>query len=448
MHHLHLICTFLLFAILASAQPTKVNTSVAPDSLQVDILDTLWQGPELVVLVQVRDQNGNFVSGLANKSTSGGFFKALTDKGQKDICKSFSVLEASEQNSPVPLNFSLVLDYSGSMQGYYRDLQAAGQQFIDGLSRSKFSRVNFDHNIDIVNPEPVKNPKPVASDNFSRYGGGTALLAAADAGIQTLSESTGARFVILFTDGYENASAGAVGAYAYDPIQLINNARANNTSIYAVGFDLGGYPLLNEICRHTGGAYFDVQNTADLVAGFNQVQANFNKFYVVRASCMEKGKAYVLQVKDPASGTITAYDIQIGEPGLPAWNGSISFGTLLFDMGSDKSKDKNAEKLLEAVAEKIVQILKNDDSVTVEVHGHASPDGEEAMNVKLSMRRAKMVYDKIVAYIERKYQDDVDALMNLNRMRFQFFGETQPLYPVTSVKNFENRRVEIITVKK
>ncbi|MCB9295820.1 MAG: OmpA family protein [Lewinellaceae bacterium] len=213
MHHLHLILTFLLFASLASAQPNKVNASVAPDSFQVEIMDTLWQGAELVVLVQVRDQN------------------------------------------------------------------------------------------------------------------------------------------------------------------------------------------------------------------------------------------YALQVKKPASGNITAHDIQIGEPGLPAWDGSISFGTLLFDMGSDKSKDKNADKLLEALAEKVVQILKNDNSIRVEVHGHASPDGEEAANTLLSMRRAKTVYDKIVAYIERKYEDDVDALMNLNRMRFQFHGETRPLYPVTSSKNFENRRVEIITVK-
>lgn len=90
----------------------------------------------------------------------------------------------------------------------------------------------------------------------------------------------------------------------------------------------------------------------------------------------------------------------------------------------------DAKKILDMVA----QSLNANPEVTFEVQGHASSDGSDALNMRLSQRRAESVR----TYLSTK---GVDA----KRMTAKGYGETQPIADnSTEEGRKQNRRVELV----
>lgn len=85
-----------------------------------------------------------------------------------------------------------------------------------------------------------------------------------------------------------------------------------------------------------------------------------------------------------------------------------------------------------------VKILKNDPKLKVRIEGHCDIRGSDAYNNKLSLRRARSVYNYFKKY-------DIDK----NRMSIKGYGRSMPLVPNTSEENmYKNRRVEIKIVER
>jgi OOP family OmpA-OmpF porin len=93
----------------------------------------------------------------------------------------------------------------------------------------------------------------------------------------------------------------------------------------------------------------------------------------------------------------------------------------------------NAQSILDSVAESLVTYpLKND----IEVQGHASSEGTNAHNMKLSQRRAQSV----VEYLKMKGVT--------NKLIANGYGENQPIADnSTEAGKSENRRVELIWIE-
>ncbi|WP_340123899.1 OmpA family protein [Methylobacter svalbardensis] len=93
----------------------------------------------------------------------------------------------------------------------------------------------------------------------------------------------------------------------------------------------------------------------------------------------------------------------------------------------------NAEKILDDIAENLVSHpMKND----IEVQGHASSEGADDYNMKLSQKRAQSVVD----YLKMKGVT--------NRLIAKGYGETQPIADnSTEEGKSENRRVEMIWIE-
>ncbi|MDO9169710.1 MAG: OmpA family protein [Methylobacter sp.] len=93
----------------------------------------------------------------------------------------------------------------------------------------------------------------------------------------------------------------------------------------------------------------------------------------------------------------------------------------------------NAKHILDLVAENIVtHPLKND----IEVQGHASSEGADDYNMRLSQKRAQSVVD----YLKMKGVT--------NRLVAKGYGETQPIADnSTEAGRSENRRVELIWIE-
>jgi outer membrane protein OmpA-like peptidoglycan-associated protein len=107
----------------------------------------------------------------------------------------------------------------------------------------------------------------------------------------------------------------------------------------------------------------------------------------------------------------------------------VSYG-IYFDSGKDLVKPESYGSLKEIAA-----VLTENPTVRISIVGHTDSDGDDAMNLDLSKRRAAGVKNSLVK----------DFGISADRIETDGKGESVPLVPNTSVENkAKNRRVEFI----
>ncbi len=107
----------------------------------------------------------------------------------------------------------------------------------------------------------------------------------------------------------------------------------------------------------------------------------------------------------------------------------VSYG-IYFDSGKDIVKPESYGSLKEIAA-----VLTENPDVKIQIVGHTDSDGDDAMNLDLSKRRAANVKNSLVK----------DFGISADRIQTDGKGESVPLSPNTTVENkAKNRRVEFI----
>ena len=87
---------------------------------------------------------------------------------------------------------------------------------------------------------------------------------------------------------------------------------------------------------------------------------------------------------------------------------------------------------------KLVDILKQNANLRIEISGHTDNTGTEAANQKLSESRAKSIVDYLIT-----------KGIAANRLNYKGYGSTKPLVQNNSVENkAKNRRVELMILEK
>lgn len=437
----------LLFSIFIScalhSQIIHVDslTGKAIEELNFEVIDTLHTEDTITVILTVRHKNGSFVTGLAPTKTEKKYFSKVFDtKGTADTAN-YTVIEISEENfltKAPPMNFAIVLDYSGSMDSYYIQLQRSAQNFIEALRGHYFTRVNFDEDIVIVNDTPTKSPIPVTSDPYYAYRGGTALLRGVYSGIHTLKDARGIKNLIVFSDGLENSS------YLY-PQTVLDDAINYKTRIHSISFDPGGAPLLKELSKLSNGEFYPIEHIDELTSKFSAIRDQFTNQYIIKLIKEEEA----LPVRIAAKINNITKEIPI-KPRFSSAEMSTTpsfyFGTLLFKFDMDVLIPSHKNRI-QFIAPKIIQYLIDNPNSRVILDGHASPEGTSLHNMKLSEKRAKKVYEELVKVIKNMYKGDeekeYEALRALSRIDYYYYGSERNIYKVDSPKNDRNRRVEI-----
>lgn len=109
----------------------------------------------------------------------------------------------------------------------------------------------------------------------------------------------------------------------------------------------------------------------------------------------------------------------------------ISYG-IYFDSGKDIVKSESYGSLKE-----IANILTENPEIQIKIIGHTDSDGNDALNLDLSKRRAQNVKSSLIK----------DFGIDDNRIQTDGKGEMEPLVPNTSIENkAKNRRVEFIKI--
>ena len=393
-----------------------------------------------VLLLKILTPDGRFVRGLSRSAVGYEIFLRSTSRADS-ICKEVRLIEVTEKDSKDDLTFSVVLDYSGSMNWAYRDMQGAAADFVQSLKGASFTRVNFDHITDIVNPTPVRSPKPI-NERISQYGGGTALNRAIRDGLNTLKDVKGPKFVVVFTDGIENSS-GPITAKLVAQL-----GQTYRTPIYGISFGVApDLQRLRDICHYTQGEFYPVFQMDALKARFDAISAGqFGRYYKVIATCADSLNFDKLVIKSPA-GDSTVLALRQAYDDVPDFNDPIVFSTIQFNASEHTVRKTRVNRDIEATADAIINYLMDNPKDKIIIEGHASPDGEEDSNWLLSMNRASAVEALIKDYLKKTYKDNIKALKAMKRIDIDYHGPEKPIFPVDSPYNEENRRVNIVVQK-
>lgn len=128
----------------------------------------------------------------------------------------------------------------------------------------------------------------------------------------------------------------------------------------------------------------------------------------------------------------TAKDIKVVELKQLSENTIVKLNNINFELNSAELKQEAYEEL-----NRVVELLKLNDNIKIEISAHTDDIGSDAYNMKLSEKRAKSVVDFLI-------KNDIPK----ERLIARGYGESQPLVPNTSDQNRAiNRRVEFKVIE-
>tara|TARA_R100000951_G_scaffold104307_1_gene97422 strand:- start:327 stop:1259 length:933 start_codon:yes stop_codon:yes gene_type:complete len=190
----------------------------------------------------------------------------------------------------------------------------------------------------------------------------------------------------------------------------------------------------------------------DLSTGKQVIEAEADNITGEFLVALPTGREYALNVSYPGYAFFSKNFNMIEQPEeaihmdvplIPSGKeGSITLANVFFDLDKAIIRKESFNEL-----NRLVNFLKENESVKVEIGGHTDTRGDDQRNQELSENRAKAVYEYLI-------ENGVDK----NRLSYKGYGETQPIYTdeeiemLDSVKakekaHQENRRTEYRIIK-
>jgi VWFA-related protein len=207
-----------------------------------------------------------------------------------------------------PITVVTMLDTSGSMTLYLDTLKDAAEQFTLRLLPEDRAKVGgFSDKIQVLPAEGFTGDRDRLIQilrNDLQFGNPTRLWDAVYEGMNHLSEESGRRVVIVFTDGDDTASR------VVDFDRVLERARDEQFLIYGIGLQslfMGRITRpdrkLRRLAEETGGGYFDLTRTQDLGAAFTRVADELHRQYVLGFTpAALDGKVHKLEVRSVVPG--------------------------------------------------------------------------------------------------------------------------------------------------
>ncbi len=354
------------------------------------------------VFVTVKDNYGNFISNMAtpyaNDEIEKKYFKGIVEiiNNQRYEIESFDVVEHHGEYSK-PYTFSLVLDHSGSMQYYnsIEDLQAAAINFIEQKKyMDRIGIIKFDNRlieevkVNINRSEIINEYIP---DLLTRFNGGTSLYAAADMAIYQLIPFEN-RIVILFTDGLDNMSLQTSFEkefrLVYSPLDLVYNARSNDTKIFTIGYGQADFDILSKISYLTDGKSFKANNGNEINEIINSLPRMFNNYYEItyKPKSLKGWRDIEISINDNnLNKSLMKGGAHIGEDYNFGEEPDIILNVANFDF--NKSTINEDDNFIKSV----LAFYKRFPDIVIELHGHSDSKGNKESNKILSLKRAKSI---------------------------------------------------------
>ena len=224
------------------------------------------------IFVNVTDKNGAIVGGLTRDDF------AVFDDGRPQQIAFF------ERQSEVPLNLTLAIDTSGSVQKDMSDEEVAGKRFAQAILRPQDQMSVLQFATTVHQLTPFTNKLPVIDRGLHELRGdwATALYEAICVGSDRLGPKQGRKVLVVISDGDDTAKT---STYA----DALEAALRNEVMIYSIidvpieasaGRDIGGEHALITLAEQTGGKHFYVDE-GGLDKAFAQVSDDLRTQYLI-----------------------------------------------------------------------------------------------------------------------------------------------------------------------
>ena len=175
---------------------------------------------------------------------------------------SYEVLSESEGTQGAN-SICFVVDVSGSMDGTpIENAREALNQFLDSVTgAAELGLVSFDDSAQTL-VDLTSSPSVVKNGVSGLYGGGgTNITSGIQEGTQVLRNANGARTMILMTDGQSDID-----------MDVVQEAAAENITIFTIGFGSVNDELLQSIADQTGGQYLRAESSDELLQVYSSLQ--------------------------------------------------------------------------------------------------------------------------------------------------------------------------------
>ncbi len=472
-----------------------ISEAKPEDSLQI-VMKTVEAGKTSGVQVQLIDKNGIYYYG-AGTAEFKKIWCNLMVKGSDGNVKQIDNFQVTENRNTdtLPNAIAVVMDYSGSMGWARVDAVQDGAEKLLRAKKAKdqIALIKYDNHV-VLESKLTDNQQKLLRrlylNDYSNFGGGTALLDALNAGIFAVrnAENVGKKIVLLLTDGFENASLATRN-------EVLANALQSGVSIFSVGFGaLIDEPFLKSLSYTTYGGNYHIYQTPDFDWVFTDIYQKAVNYYSVNYETDDQGsQVYLLKIcheNGVADTMVVEYDnnpadiaMLLSTDNKFKTNPVKAFGTEEIDIDGfdypeikDFSKVKTRQPLqpkrfkldedkqtkiedefytielprfnfyydrTETVQEtekrigELAQFLKKYPEIKLEIIGHTDNSGTIDYNQKLSQDRADFVKSLIVA-----------KGIKANRLKAVGYGETSPILGnETEEGRSKNRRVEFRIVE-
>jgi len=203
-----------------------------------------------------------------------------------------------------PISVALALDYSGSIQQFIADVEAAAKSFIDQLdlnnNTDEAAVIKFAANIELKQAfTDDKNSLQLAiGDTFTGGTGQTLLYDAIWQAVDITADPArnDRRAVVVLTDGIDE------GSVAHNLTEVIDSAHQKGVPVFTIGLGNVFFPVLQFIADETGGQYFLAPSSSDLQAIYQEIADILTNQYVIEYQSPSSGGAIItLDVEIDAS---------------------------------------------------------------------------------------------------------------------------------------------------
>ena len=224
------------------------------------------------IFVNVTDKNGAIVGGLTRDD-----FAVFEDGRPQQIA-------IFERQSEVPLNLTLAIDTSGSVQKDLSDEAAAAKRFANDILRQQDQMSVVQFATEVRELTPFTNKLAVIDHGLGELRGdwATALYDAICFGSERLGKREGRKVLVVVSDGDDTAKS---STYA----QALEAALRNEVMIYSLidvpieasaGRDTGGEHALITLSEQTGGKHFYVSE-GGLDKAFARISDDLRTQYLI-----------------------------------------------------------------------------------------------------------------------------------------------------------------------
>ncbi len=238
----------------------------------------------VVLDVSVRDDKRRVVQGLG-----------VSDFQVVEETRAQRITSVSPERRP--LLVGVLMDTSGSMRDRMKEAQDAACGFTDTLeAQDRAFFVDFDEAVTLVEEtisDKVQLCKAIRSTSAV---GGTALYDAVHAAYRVIHEAPAERrALVVLSDGEDTESRIKMK-------DLIDEARLNDVTVYAIGLDVGGIStgrrFLDQIAEETGGRAFFVKKASELAGTYGLIAEELRTQYqIVYSSDNQKFDGRFMPIK-------------------------------------------------------------------------------------------------------------------------------------------------------